>query len=180
MGLYTKLRGDDAELEGVPRITKASSLCTQELLTRCFPIGEGPAPDKCTLMDLGSGYGGTARVAAKELGCKVRAGRTGRRSIICSCTANQVTRNTRVGVMVQMSLAAWWLKTRLMLGVSLFFSTFVVRSASWCRGTPLPAWCGWRKCQLPGWSCLSCLARVTVDALSCACSLFFEVGGFML
>ncbi|CAN0442383.1 unnamed protein product, partial [Laminaria digitata] len=71
VGLYTKLRGDDAELEGVPRITKASSLCTHELLSRCFPSGKGPAPDKCTLMDLGSGYGGTARVAAKELGCKV-------------------------------------------------------------------------------------------------------------
>lgn len=72
MGLYTKLRGNDAELEGVPKITKASCLSTQELLARCFPAGKGPAPDKCTLMDLGSGYGGTARVAAKEHGCKVR------------------------------------------------------------------------------------------------------------
>ena len=72
MGLYNKLRGDDAELEGVSKIMKASSLCTEELLARCFPTGEGPPPDKSTLMDLGSGCGGTARVAAKEFGCTVR------------------------------------------------------------------------------------------------------------
>ena len=57
----------------MPRVTKASSLSTQELLSRCFPSGDGPAPDKCTLMDMGAGYGGTARVAAKEFGCKVYA-----------------------------------------------------------------------------------------------------------
>ena len=71
VGLYTMLEGKDAELVGVPKITKASSICTRELLARCFPSGNGPAPDTCTLLDLGSGYGGTARAAAKEFGCKV-------------------------------------------------------------------------------------------------------------
>ncbi|CAM9322755.1 unnamed protein product, partial [Scytosiphon promiscuus] len=71
VGLYTKLEGDDAKLEGVSRITKASSLCTEELLSRCFPTGATPAPSECTMLDMGSGYGGTARVAAKTLGCKV-------------------------------------------------------------------------------------------------------------
>lgn len=72
VGLYTTLEGDDAKLEGVPRITRASSVTTDELLSRCFPEGEGaPPPSECTLMDMGSGYGGTARVAARKLGCKV-------------------------------------------------------------------------------------------------------------
>eukprot|EP00903_Cladosiphon_okamuranus_P013609 g12674.t1 len=70
VGLYTKLEGDDAKLEGVPRITKASSLTTDALLSRCFPEGSPPASES-TMMDMGSGYGGTARVAAKTLGCKV-------------------------------------------------------------------------------------------------------------
>lgn len=72
VGLYTKLEGEDGKLEGVPRITAASSLSTQKLLAHSFPK-DGPSPADCTLVDLGSGYGGTARVAAKELGCKVRA-----------------------------------------------------------------------------------------------------------
>ncbi|CAM9342480.1 unnamed protein product, partial [Hapterophycus canaliculatus] len=74
VGLYTKLEGDDAKLEGVSRITKASSLCTEEVLSRCFPAGDGgasPTPSECTMLDMGSGYGGTARVAATKLGCKV-------------------------------------------------------------------------------------------------------------
>eukprot|EP00752_Nemacystus_decipiens_P001516 g1487.t1 len=72
VGLYTMLEGDDAKLDGVRRITRASSVATDELLTRCFPEGESaPPPSECTLMDMGSGYGGTARVAAKKLGCKV-------------------------------------------------------------------------------------------------------------
>ena len=37
----------------------------------CHDRGNGLAPDTCTLLDLGSGYGGTARAAAKEFGCKV-------------------------------------------------------------------------------------------------------------
>lgn len=72
MGLHTMLEGDDAKLEGVPRIAKASSVTTQELLSRFFPSDSGFVPDKCTIMDMGAGFGGTARVAAKELGCKVR------------------------------------------------------------------------------------------------------------
>ena len=73
MGLYTYLQAEDAELEGVPRIHRADILATKELLSRCFPGGSGgcPAPDKCTLMDMGAGYGGTARVAVKEFGCEV-------------------------------------------------------------------------------------------------------------
>ncbi|CAM9539498.1 unnamed protein product [Pylaiella littoralis] len=71
VGLYTKLDGDDAELEGVPRITKASSMCTDKLLSLCFSDDGATPPSKCTLMDMGSGYGGTARVAAKKFGCKV-------------------------------------------------------------------------------------------------------------
>ena len=74
LGLYTNLQGEDSKLEGVPRITKASSLSTEELLSRCFPRGGSPAPDTCTLLDMGAGYGGTARVAAKEFGCKVHGG----------------------------------------------------------------------------------------------------------
>ena len=71
MGLHTMLEGDDAKLEGVPKISKASSIATQELLSRFFPSGSGFVPNKCTVMDMGAGFGGTARVAAKELGCKV-------------------------------------------------------------------------------------------------------------
>lgn len=71
VGLYTSLEGDDAKLEGVPRITRASDLCTQMLLAKGFSP-EGPRPDECTVMDLGAGYGGSAREAAKQFGCKVR------------------------------------------------------------------------------------------------------------
>lgn len=55
-------------------MAKASFLGTQELMSLCFPSGGGLAPDECTLMDMGAGFGGTARVAAKEYGCKVRGG----------------------------------------------------------------------------------------------------------
>lgn len=74
VGLYTKFQGEDKNLKGVQRIAKASSINTQELLSLCFPSGgDGSlAPDKCTLVDMGSGLGGTARVAAKEYGCDVR------------------------------------------------------------------------------------------------------------
>lgn len=65
------LEGDDAKLGGVPKISKASSIATQELLSRFFPSDSCFVPDKCTVMDMGAGFGGTARVAAKELGCKV-------------------------------------------------------------------------------------------------------------
>ncbi|CAM9665166.1 unnamed protein product, partial [Ectocarpus sp. 12 AP-2014] len=79
VGLYTRLEGEDAELKGVDRITKASSLCTEALLSRCFPAGAtaasngeaAPPASECTMMDMGSGYGGTARAAAKKLSCKV-------------------------------------------------------------------------------------------------------------
>lgn len=71
MGLHTMLEGDDAKLEGVAKISKASSIATQELLSRFFPSDSGFVPNKCTVMDMGAGFGGTARVAAKELGCKV-------------------------------------------------------------------------------------------------------------
>lgn len=68
VGLYNMLQGEDSNLEGMPRIAKAAFLCTQGLLSRCFP---GTLPDPCTLMELGSGYGGMARAAAKKFGCKV-------------------------------------------------------------------------------------------------------------
>ena len=71
MGIHTMLKGEDAKLEGVPRISKASSISTTELLNRFFPSDCGFDPSKSTVMDMGSGFGGTARVAAKELGCKV-------------------------------------------------------------------------------------------------------------
>ena len=69
------LQGEDAELKGVPMVAKANTLATQELLSRCFPGRDGDtAPDKSTIMDMGAGYGGTARIAAKEFGCKVLGG----------------------------------------------------------------------------------------------------------
>ncbi|CAN0358888.1 unnamed protein product [Ectocarpus sp. 6 AP-2014] len=75
VGLHSKLEGEHAELEGVERIKKASSLSTEEILSRCFPSGTNgngaPPSAECTMVDLGCGYGGTARVAAKKLGCKV-------------------------------------------------------------------------------------------------------------
>ena len=75
MGLYTKLQGEDAKLEGIPKVIRANILATDEVLSKCFPGGQGdPAPDACTMMDMGAGYGGTARVAAKEFGCKVHGG----------------------------------------------------------------------------------------------------------
>ncbi|CAN0541518.1 unnamed protein product, partial [Laminaria digitata] len=75
VGMYSMLKGDDQKLEGVSRIAKAGAVCTQVLLSWCFPPGsdgDTAHTDKCTLVDLGSGFGGTARVAARELGCKVR------------------------------------------------------------------------------------------------------------
>ena len=72
--MYTNLQGEDTKLEGIRRINKASSLSTEELLSRCFPGGGDLALDTCTIMDMGAGYGGTARVAAKEFGCKVYGG----------------------------------------------------------------------------------------------------------
>ncbi|CAM9353219.1 unnamed protein product, partial [Laminaria digitata] len=72
VGLYTKFQGEDKKLKGVQRIAKASSISTQELLSLCFPAGDGSlAPEKCVLVDMGAGFGGTARVAAKEYGCDV-------------------------------------------------------------------------------------------------------------
>lgn len=71
VGLYSMLEGDDANLQGVPRISKACSISTRELLSRFFPSDSDFVPEKCTVMDMGAGFGGTARVAAKEFGCKV-------------------------------------------------------------------------------------------------------------
>lgn len=70
MGLYSELEEDDSKLETVERISKASTLVTKSLLSYCFPV-DGPAPASCTAVDMGSGYGGTARVAAREYGCRV-------------------------------------------------------------------------------------------------------------
>ena len=65
------LEGEDAKLEGVSRISKASSISTTELLNSFFASDCGFDPSKSTVIDMGAGFGGTARVAAKELGCKV-------------------------------------------------------------------------------------------------------------
>lgn len=70
VGLYSELEEDDSKLETVERISKASTLVTKSLLSYCFPV-DGPAPASCTAVDMGSGYGGTARVAAREYGCRV-------------------------------------------------------------------------------------------------------------
>ncbi|CAN0342324.1 unnamed protein product, partial [Ectocarpus sp. 4 AP-2014] len=58
-------------------------LNAEELLARCFPAsangtngtngtnGNGARPtSESTMVDMGSGYGGSARLAAKTLGCK--------------------------------------------------------------------------------------------------------------
>ena len=67
------LGDDDAKLDGVPRIARASALASELLLSLCFPADRvGNAPNKYTLVDLGSGFGGTARMAAKKYGCQVR------------------------------------------------------------------------------------------------------------
>ena len=71
MGIHSMFEGEDAKLEGVSRISKASSISTTELLKRFFPSDCGFDPSKSTVLDMGAGFGGTARVAAKELGCKV-------------------------------------------------------------------------------------------------------------
>ena len=71
--MYSMLQGDDAKLKGVPRIARASVLTSEVLLSLCFPAGsDGIAPDERNLVDLGSGFGGTARMAAKAYGCHVR------------------------------------------------------------------------------------------------------------
>eukprot|EP00904_Undaria_pinnatifida_P010121 jgi/Undpi1/6239/HiC_scaffold_20.g08723.m1 len=70
VGLQSMLKGEDAKLQGVARISKASYITTTELLNRCFPSEGSFDPSKSTVLDMGSGFGGTARVAAKELGCK--------------------------------------------------------------------------------------------------------------
>ena len=73
VGLYTKFEGEDTKLKGVDRINRANCINTAEVLSVCFPAGgDGPAPSKCVLMDMGAGLGGTARVAAKDYGCDVR------------------------------------------------------------------------------------------------------------
>eukprot|EP00904_Undaria_pinnatifida_P006109 jgi/Undpi1/2628/HiC_scaffold_13.g06007.m1 len=72
VGLYTKFEGEDTKLKGVDRINRANCINTAEVLSVCFPAGgDGPAPSKCVLMDMGAGLGGTARVAAKDYGCDV-------------------------------------------------------------------------------------------------------------
>ena len=71
VGLQSMLKGEDAKLQGAARISKASYITTTELLNRCFPSEGSFDPLKSTVLDMGSGFGGTARVAAKELGCKV-------------------------------------------------------------------------------------------------------------
>ncbi|CAB1120986.1 unnamed protein product [Ectocarpus sp. CCAP 1310/34] len=90
VGLHSKLEGEHAKLEGLERIRKASSLSTDELLSRCFPSGTNgngaPPSAECTMVDLGCGYGGTARVATKKLGCKV-----GRYNAAC-CDVYQMPR----------------------------------------------------------------------------------------
>lgn len=71
MGLLDQLSGEDAKLEGLPRLIKAMRVSTDELLKRCFPPGS-PPPETCTVVDLGSGVGSTARELAKRYRCKVR------------------------------------------------------------------------------------------------------------
>lgn len=70
VGLYDLMIGEDAKLEGAARISRASTLSAQERLRRCFPA-DGPAPETCTIVDFGSGVGGTARLAAKQHDWKV-------------------------------------------------------------------------------------------------------------
>ncbi|CAN0172371.1 unnamed protein product, partial [Ectocarpus sp. 13 AM-2016] len=80
VGLYSKLNAEEAKLPVLDRIKKASILNAEELLARCFPAsgngtdgtnGNGASPtSKSTMVDMGSGYGGSARLAAKTLGCK--------------------------------------------------------------------------------------------------------------
>ncbi|CAN0504428.1 unnamed protein product, partial [Ectocarpus sp. 12 AP-2014] len=80
VGLYSKLNAEEAKLPVLDRIKKASILNAEELLARCFPAsangtngrnGNGAPPiSESTMVDMGSGYGGSARLAAKTLGCK--------------------------------------------------------------------------------------------------------------
>ncbi|CAN0545014.1 unnamed protein product, partial [Ectocarpus sp. 12 AP-2014] len=80
VGLYSKPNAEEAKLSVLDRIKKASILNAEELLARCFPAsgngtngtsGNGAPPtSESTMVDMGSGYGGSARLAAKTLGCK--------------------------------------------------------------------------------------------------------------
>lgn len=72
IGLFDQLTKEESKLDNPARLMRASQLATDELLRRCFPPG-CPDPAKMTVMDLGAGTGGTARVAAKRYGCKASA-----------------------------------------------------------------------------------------------------------
>ncbi|CAM9828850.1 unnamed protein product [Discosporangium mesarthrocarpum] len=73
IGLYSKLKGAEIELKGVERIKRASALSTETLLSHCFSKERQYVQDggMIEMMDLGSGYGGTARMAALAHGCHV-------------------------------------------------------------------------------------------------------------
>lgn len=57
VGLHSMMGAEDAELKEVPLISKSSSVSTRELFARFFPSGSSIAPDKCTIMDMGAGFG---------------------------------------------------------------------------------------------------------------------------
>lgn len=72
IGRYDLLKGVDAKLQGQERLERAASLGTMEMLKRASPP-EGFPSAGWTMMDMGSAYGTTARMAVKEFGCKVKA-----------------------------------------------------------------------------------------------------------
>ena len=70
IGLYDHLDKEQRKLETRDRIRMATTLTTEWFLGNAF--GNGPSPAGSTVVDMGSGFGSTARVAAKEYGCNVR------------------------------------------------------------------------------------------------------------
>ena len=73
VGRYDLLEGDDAKLEGLERVQRATAMTNNVLMDRLFPASFVPSGETA-VMDMGSGFGTFARSIATRFGCKVSAG----------------------------------------------------------------------------------------------------------
>ncbi|CAM9550088.1 unnamed protein product [Ascophyllum nodosum] len=70
VGRYDLLEGDDAKLEGLERVQRATAMTNNVLMDRLFPASFVPSGETA-VMDMGSGFGTFARSIATRFGCKV-------------------------------------------------------------------------------------------------------------
>jgi len=80
MGLYDHLDTDQLELGTRDRMKLATMMSTDMLLRKAF--ANRPSPVGSTVVDMGSGFGSTARAAVRQYDCNV-SGRAGSTHSLC-------------------------------------------------------------------------------------------------